>query len=180
MAAVDARMFVSRDRGGACAPARSRPHRLAELDTSIAAAEDSLRSGEHQIAESRYRTALQQGWMILGRHPRQRRALGRCPPRFRASVHGNCRRPFCLQSLAIVQLQIGETGEALGLLTRMASASPRDIQIRLTLAEALFAAGKTEEAAQELDEVRTRRTAGRRVDVCAGDRVPADWQGGSG
>ena len=57
MAAVDGRMLVSRDRGGHAASAQP-PTPLAELDTSIAAAEDSLRSGEHQMAESRYRTAL--------------------------------------------------------------------------------------------------------------------------
>ena len=85
-----------------------------------------------------------------------------------------------LQSLAIVQLQMGETVTALGILTRMASASPRDIQVRLTLARGAVRGGQNEEAAQELDEVRNRRAAGSRVDVRAGDRVPADRQGGPG
>ena len=131
------------------------PTPLAELDTSIAAAEDSLRSGEHQIAESRYRTALQQGWMILGRIHASDGRWADARRAFERASTATVDDRSALQSLAIVQLQTGETGEALGLLTRMASASPRDIEIRLTLAEALFAAGRKEEAAQELDEVRT-------------------------
>ena len=38
------------------------------------------------------------------------------------------------------------------LLTQMASAAPRDVQLRLTLAEALVATGKPAQAVQELDE----------------------------
>lgn len=128
---------------------------FADLDKSIAAAEENLRTGERQIAESRYRTALLQGWMILGRiyvsngrWPDARRAFER------ASTATADNRP-ALQSLAIVELQMGDVASALDLLTRMASASPRDIQTRLALAEALFGAGRSDEAAQELDEVRT-------------------------
>jgi tetratricopeptide (TPR) repeat protein len=126
---------------------------LAELDTSIAAAEENLRSGEFQIAESRYRTALLQGWMILGgihasngRWSDARRAFERASS---ATIDSRS----ALQALAMVQLQMGDTASALDLLTRMASASPRDIQTRLTLAEALMGAGRAAEAAQELDEV---------------------------
>src|SRR5947209_13939447 len=38
----------------------------AALDTIVAAAENSLRDGELQIAESRYRSALMAGWMLIG------------------------------------------------------------------------------------------------------------------
>ena len=127
---------------------------LAELDTSIAAAEESLRSDEHQIAESRYRTALQQGWMILGRIHASDGRWADARRAFERASTATVDNRSALQSLAIVQLQTGETAEALGLLTQMASASPRDIEVRLTLAEALVAAGRKDEAAQELDEIR--------------------------
>src|SRR4029077_14983161 len=38
----------------------------ARLDTIVAAAENSLRDGELQIAESLYRSALMSGWMLIG------------------------------------------------------------------------------------------------------------------
>ena len=130
------------------------PASLAELETSIAAAEEALRSGEQQIAESRYRTALQQGWMLLGRIHASDRRWADARRAFERASTATVDNRSALQSLAVVQLQTGETAEALGLLTRMASASPRDIEVRLTLAEALVAAGRKDEAAQELDEIR--------------------------
>ena len=41
---------------------------------------------------------------------------------------------------------------AVELLTKMTSEAPRDVQLRLTLAEALVATGKPAQAAQELEE----------------------------
>ena len=86
------------------------PTPLAELDTSIAAAEDSLRSGEHQIAESRYRTALQQGWMILGRIHASDGRWADARRAFERASTATVDDRSALQSLAIVQLQTGETG----------------------------------------------------------------------
>lgn len=127
---------------------------LTELDALTAAAEDNLRNGEHQIAESRYRTALEQGWTILGRIDASTGRWTDARRAFERASSATVDNRSALQSLANVLLQTGDTSEALALLTRMASASPRDIDIRLTLAEALVAAGRKDEAAQELDEVR--------------------------
>jgi tetratricopeptide (TPR) repeat protein len=127
---------------------------LAELDASTAAAEDNLRSGEHQIAESRYRTALEQGWMILGRIEASSARWAAARRAFERASTATVENRAALQSLAVAQIQTGDTADALALLTRLVSSSPRDIELRLTLAEALVAAGKKNEAAQELDEVR--------------------------
>jgi tetratricopeptide (TPR) repeat protein len=127
---------------------------LTELDASTVAAEENLRTGEHQIAESRYRSALEQGWMILGRIDASSGRWADARRAFERASAATVDNRSALQSLASVLLQTGDTSEALALLTRMASASPRDIEIRLTLAEALVAAGRKDEAAQELDEVR--------------------------
>src|SRR4051812_8300508 len=40
------------------------PDRLAPLASAIAAAERALRDGDQQVAESRYRSAVQWGWML--------------------------------------------------------------------------------------------------------------------
>src|SRR5689334_12500160 len=37
-----------------------------EFDRTVASAEASLRAGELQLAESRYQTALLQGWTLIG------------------------------------------------------------------------------------------------------------------
>jgi tetratricopeptide (TPR) repeat protein len=125
---------------------------LASLDLTIAAAEESLREGERQVAESRYRTALLEGWMLLGAIHASSGRLTEARAAFeRASVSAVENRD-ALQSLAIVQLQLGDAVPALDTLTRLASISPLSVPIRLTLAQALVAAGKPAEAVQELEE----------------------------
>ena len=64
-----------------------------------------------------------------------------------------------LRSLALVQLQAGEGEAAVVILTRMISAAPRDVQLRLTLAQALVATGEPAQAAQELDEAQAIASA---------------------
>jgi tetratricopeptide (TPR) repeat protein len=130
------------------------PDPLVVLDRSVAAAEESLRIGERQIAESRYRTVLLQGWMVVGaiaagegRLADARRAFERAAS---SAADGNAAE----RSLAIVQLQMGEVAPALERLTRLVAAAPRDVEIRLTLAQALVAAGRPGEAIQELEELR--------------------------
>ena len=60
------------------------------------------------------------------------------------------------RSLAIVQLQMGDVALALERLTRLAAEIPQDVEIRLTLAQALVTAGRPAEATQELEELRAR------------------------
>jgi tetratricopeptide (TPR) repeat protein len=128
------------------------PDALAVLDQSIVRAEESLRVGERQLAESHYRDALMVGWMIAGGldvSAGQLEDAGRAYERAAASAVEN---GDALHSIAVVRLQLGEAAEAAEILTRMASASPRNVQVKLTLARALVAMGKPEEAAQELEE----------------------------
>ena len=128
------------------------PDLLASLDLAIASAEENLRAGERQVAESRYRTALLEGWMLLGAiHASSGRLTDARQAFERASVSAVENRD-ALQSLAIVQVQMGDAVPALDTLTRMAAISPLSVPIRRTLAQALVAAGKPAEAAQELEE----------------------------
>jgi tetratricopeptide (TPR) repeat protein len=128
------------------------PAVLATLRQAVAAAEEGLRSGERQIAESEYRTALLLGWMLLGTIDV---AEGRPEDARRAFEHASSsavENGAALQSLALVQLQVGDVEPALGILTKMAAASPRRLDLRVTLAQALVMAGKPAEAVQELEE----------------------------
>ena len=125
---------------------------LAGLNRTVALAESSLRNEERQLAESHFRAALLQGWMIRG-------ALHYGAGELEASRHAFERASAsaidnrdALQSLAIVELQLGRPEEAVRILTSMTVAAPRNVQLRLTLAQALVAMNKPGEAAQELEE----------------------------
>ena len=128
---------------------------LLGLKQMVAAAEEGLRTGELQIAESRYRTALLQGWLVLGelhvsegRLPEARHAFERAS----ASVVDDAP---AAQALALVQIQMGDAEPAIAILSRLAKTSPRSVPIRVTLAQVLVAAGKPEEAVQELETAHT-------------------------
>jgi len=128
---------------------------LLSLKKMIAAAEEGLRTGELQVAESRYRTALLQGWLVLGelhvsdgRLPDARHAFERASE----SVVDDAP---AVQALALVQMQLGDAEPALASLTRLTKTTPRSVPVRVTLAQALVAAGKPEEAVQELEYAHT-------------------------
>jgi tetratricopeptide (TPR) repeat protein len=123
------------------------------LDAAVAAAEANLRNGEHQIAESRYRTALLQGWMLLGSLEASAGDWTAARDAFERASAATIDDRAGQQSVAIADLQIGDAPAALAILSRMAAAAPRDVGIRLALAEALVATGRTAEAVQELDEL---------------------------
>jgi tetratricopeptide (TPR) repeat protein len=57
-----------------------------------------------------------------------------------------------LQSLALVQLKLGETRAAVETLTTITAADPNDLYTRRLLAQALVADGRPDEAVQELQE----------------------------
>ena len=134
------------------AVAQPAPDPLATLDATMAAAEVALRQGELQIAESRYRSALMEGWMVLGgvdaadRRPADARAA------FRRASSAAVDATEALRWLAVVELQDGKPAEAVTILARLAGHDARDVTTRRLLAQALVAAGQPEEAVQELQE----------------------------
>jgi tetratricopeptide (TPR) repeat protein len=124
----------------------------APLEQALAAAEKDLRDGELQSAESHYRTALLEAWMLMGGLEAGDGRLAEARVAFRRAAHSavETRRP--LQSLALVHLQMGEAPEAVAILTRLATRAPKDAQTRRLLAQALVAGGQPAEAVQELEE----------------------------
>ena len=132
--------------------AQTAPDPLAAVDVQMSAAEDSLRAGELQIAESRYRSALAAGWMLMGALDATEYRLADARDAFERASTSTFDASAALQSLAIVHLQMGDAASAVTLLTRLSGANPGDVQSRRLLAQALAANGQAEEAVQELEE----------------------------
>src|SRR5438874_989039 len=138
--------------GGSAPAAEPRPDPAAPLAAAMAAAETSLREGELQSAESQYRSALLEGWLLLGdlqategRLPEARESYRRA-----STVAVETRR--ALRSLALALLQSGEAAQAVTTLTGVVSRNPPAVATRRVLARALIASGQTEQAVQELEE----------------------------
>lgn len=127
---------------------------LTRLDQAVAAAEASVRSGELEVAESRYRSALLDAWMIAGGLHAAAGRLREARDAFGQASRSAVDADAAFRSLAMVHLQMGEAGEAIALLTRFASRAPGDLRARRLLAQALVANGQTAEAVQTLEEAR--------------------------
>jgi tetratricopeptide (TPR) repeat protein len=127
---------------------------LAALDQTVTAAEASLREGELQRAESQYRAALYQGWMIVGglhvAAGRLAEARGAFTDASRSAVDAR----DALHSLALVHLQTGNAGEAVTVLTRLAGRRS-DTETDRLLAQAMMANGQLPEAVQTLEAALT-------------------------
>ena len=120
---------------------------------SVERADRALQHGELQLAESAYRQALLDGWMLLGDLAVAADDLEGAQNAYRAAstVALDFRRP--LRSLALAQLGSGDAEEAIATLRGLLVRSPRDADLRRLLAQALVAAGRGEEAILELTEV---------------------------
>ncbi|HEV7498479.1 MAG TPA: tetratricopeptide repeat protein, partial [Vicinamibacteria bacterium] len=131
----------------------------ATLDRAIAAAETSLREGEPQTAESHYRSALLEGWLLMGALERLDGRMAEAREAFgRAAASAVENRP-ALQALALTHLQMGEAVPAEQILTSLARKNPKDVLTRRLLAQSLAASGKPERAVQELEEARATAPA---------------------
>lgn len=142
----------------ATAQSRTRPpstaSHLTSLESGIAAAERSLRDGEFEIAESRYRAVVMQGWMLVGSLEIANANLAQARDAFHAASMAVVQADAALQSLGIVQLETAQASEAVGTFTQLVSRHKDDIQLKALLASALAATGSAGEGVQELDEAR--------------------------
>lgn len=133
-------------------PAESVAGPAAQLDREIAAAEESLRGGESQLAESRYRAALFQGWMLFGALERLEGRLPSALNAFRAAATSADEDRPALQAIALVQLQTGEPAKAAEMLARLARRDPKDVPTRRLLAHVRTASGQLEQALEALEQ----------------------------
>ena len=118
----------------------------------MAAAEAGLREGELQIAESRYRSALMQGWMLLGGLEGADGRIGEARRAFERASVATVQPREALQSLSLVHLLEGDPAAAVNILTKLVARNARDIASRRLLAQALASSGQPGEAVQELEE----------------------------
>ena len=139
------------------APAPAAPttaNAVAALETQTAAAESALQAGETQIAESRYRDAMMQGWMLLGALEIADGRMTAARDAFRRAAASAVDARLAQRSLALVSLETGDAADAVILLTRLTAQSPDDARLRRLLAQALVASGQIDQAVQELEEAR--------------------------
>ena len=125
---------------------------LRGLEQTLAAAEASLKAGELQRAESHYRAALLDGWMLAGAIHAAEGRLSDARDAFRRASISAASADAAFRALALVHLQMREPAAAVTLLTRLAARHPKDVSLRQLLTQALLATGQPEQAVQELEE----------------------------
>jgi tetratricopeptide (TPR) repeat protein len=127
---------------------------LAVLDRKVRAAEATLREGELQRAESLYRTALFEAWMMLGSLHIAAGRMTEARYAFERASRSVVEADAALQALAVVDLQTGRAAEAVNVLTRVAGRHEKDVALQRLLAQAQMANGQLEEAVQAFETAR--------------------------
>src|SRR3954470_23594173 len=134
----------------ALAPERSRAQQVADplagLQAASAGAEAALQDGELQIADSRYRTALAEGWMIIGGLDAAERRWPEAASAFERASSATVQPRGGLLSLALVHSHTGRGPDAVQVLSTLVARDKRDIASRRLLAQALAASGRPAEA----------------------------------
>lgn len=136
-------------------PASGDPDPATALDRALVEAEESLRLGEVQVAESRYRSALLEGWLLMGALEVAEGRLSEAKAAFEAARVSSVETRRAVASLALVLMDLGEAPQAVSLLRDRLAGRPDDVAARRLLARALVATGRPGEAVQELEDART-------------------------
>lgn len=123
------------------------------VDRWMGEAETALRQGESQLAESLYRSALLEGWLLLGDLAVAEGDLVEARNAYRTASEVAVERKRPLTALALVDLRAGQSVEAIATSRDLLSRDPFDVPTRRLLAQALVSAGLIREAVQELSEV---------------------------
>jgi tetratricopeptide (TPR) repeat protein len=124
------------------------------VERAMAAAETSLREGELQAAESHYREALREGWLLMGTLARIQGRPLEARDAFRRASTSAVENRLALKAQALAHLQLGEPAPAVAILRRLAGLEPGDVQTRRLLAQALSADGHPDESLRVLEEAR--------------------------
>jgi len=128
---------------------------LSAAEAARASAERALQAGERQIAESRYREALYNAWMLRAALAVSEARLDAAREAFGRAAGAVVDNRAALQSLAIVDLQVNDAAAALPILYDLVDAHPKDPELARLLAQALVSNRKVDEAVQVLQEAHT-------------------------
>lgn len=123
-----------------------------DLAASVAEAESALRFGETQLAESRYREALRDAWMLVGAAHAADSEWSSARDAFERATRQTLEMRRAVLALASAELKMGAVDEALARLRQLQGRRPGDTQVQRMTARVLSAAGKDQEAVQELEE----------------------------
>ena len=138
---------------GAAGPVRAqKPDPTAGLTAAVAAAETALQVGERQIAESHLRTALFEGWMLLGAIAATEGRLADARTAFTHASTAVANNRAAEEALAAVQTQMGDPAAALPILSRLSGMDPKNMRVRHLLAQAYVVSGNPVAAVLELEE----------------------------
>jgi tetratricopeptide (TPR) repeat protein len=126
---------------------------LREMGRAIEAAERSLAAGEPQVAESRYRTALYEGWLLLGSVAERAGDLEGAEAAFGRALVSVVENRSARIAQAMVQAKLGRPDEAEVLLRSLIAEDTADHESRRLLARMLADAGRVGAAVQELEQL---------------------------
>jgi tetratricopeptide (TPR) repeat protein len=136
------------------AQAQAEPNPLADLARVVASAEGNLREGERQQAESLYRSALFDAWMMLGQLHMAAAKMAEARDAFERASRAVVEADPALQALAVVDLQTDRAADAVAVLIRLAGRHQKDVALQRLLAQALMANGQLQEAVQAFETAR--------------------------
>lgn len=125
---------------------------MAALEQRLNEAATALQQGEMQIAESRYRSALLEGWLLESALDVARGDLEGALVDLEQSMRVSVERQRSMVSQAMVLLRLERHTEAAQILRSVLLRFPENVTARRVLAQTLNAAGDTENAAVELEE----------------------------
>jgi tetratricopeptide (TPR) repeat protein len=138
--------------GRAARAAETPPDPAALVERTMAEAEAFLRDGETQLAESRYRDGLLDGWLLLGSLAAAEQRWPEARSAFEAAAGAAVEARSASTALALVHLREGRPAEAATLLRRALARHGGGLEERRLLARVLVAEGRPQEAVQELEE----------------------------
>lgn len=124
------------------------------VDRAIAAAEEALQRGEPEIAESRYRTALLEGWLLMGSVSAINGEMESAVQAFESAQTVAVETRRARLSLAAIRILQDDADEAIRLLRSITGKDVLDLEARRLVAQALSAQGQIDESVQELEELR--------------------------
>ena len=135
--------------------AEAAPDPAAALRGALAEADRRLQAGERERAESSYRNALLEGWLLMGTMELAKGDLPAARAALLSAKGSAVETRRALTALAVVYMRLGQNDEAIAALRTVAARHKSDLGTRRMLAQALVAAGQPEQAVQELEELRT-------------------------
>ena len=126
---------------------------LAAVARLMAEAETAIQRGESELAESRHRSALFEGWLLLGSLARQEGDLAAARLALERAIAAAMDVRRAQMQLAVVLAETGDSGAAEAVLRSLIAKDKDDFQARRLLSETLADAGRLDEAVQELEQL---------------------------